>query len=545
MNIFRAGFLESGVSRIVDQVVEQKIDSIQTKVEEILYTYLEIEKPKREEMKNGALAEVDTALMPIDLEQVSDKTSLDSLDMKEDKEEIEEEIIDDDDFESPAFEPVVISESKMENTQNSNLSAISGLTSQDSAENNSGKNDQVASDGGKIEEPKAQTGLSQNSTVTQDNIQLTERSIGTALIVSGISGEEAQMAPSLNDSMEIDDKPKDVNMPTPPIDAQKSQFDLNKDVIEFTGTERKNISLDDSTNSGESEKALQRQDIPKTAMDIDRLYENDTTDSSEMKMEIDLKDESTQETGNSSRVENETSSRESLREKNRKDSSHEVNQLSHRSSRNHQSSSSSKFRHEKSKSSHKSSSHKKSSSEKEKSSSSRRDREKDAKADAPSKSRSKNESDDHHQEKNSRRRRSTDHDSRDGKDGNLKQSSKTEKLEKDENRKTKSEQQDKSKSNEVSNKNDKNQEQKSSILEKHDYIKSPQKSSKRSSSQDSKNKDDFHGFVEEKMEPPKNPWFDVMDLIKNEKLPKFPSTKKARTKNIKPVDVNGGKHFAL
>lgn len=541
--------MESGVSRIVDQVVEQKIDSIQSKVEEILYKYLGIEKPIKEEKKNGALE--DTALMPIDLEQVSDKTSLDSLDIKE---EIEEEIIDDDDFESPAFEPV-ISESKMENTQNSNLSAISGLTSQDSAENNSGKIDQVASEEGKeVEgEVKAETGLSQISTVTQDNIpELTERAIGTALIVSGISGEEAQMAPSLNDSMEIDGKNKDVDMTTPPVDAQKSQFDLNKDVIEFTGTERKNISLDDSTNSGESEKPLQSQNVPNTAMDIDR-YENDTTDSSEMKMEIDLKDESTQETANSSRVENETSSRESAKEKSRKEqNSREVQQSSsHRSSRNHQSSSSSKSKHEKSKNSQKSSSHKKSSSDKERSSSSRRDREKDTKGEASSKSRSKHESDDHHQEKSSRRRRSTDHDSHEGKDGSAKQTSRTEKTEKDESKKTKSEQQqDKLKStetkatdSEVSSKNDK--EQKSSILEKHEYIKSPRKSSKRNSSQDSKNDDDFHGFAEEKTQPPKNPWFDVMDLIKNEKLPKIPSTKKARTKSNKAVDANGGRQLAL
>lgn len=529
-NIIRAGFLDSGVSRIVDQVVEQKMDYIQSKVEEILYNYIGIEKPIKEEKKNGSL-KIDTELMPNDLEQVSDKTSLDSMDMNM-KEEIEEEVVDDD-FESPAFEPIEVSETKNENTNGSNLSEISGLTSQDSLEK-SGENEEPPPPGEEeiILEPKREPELSQISTTTQDNIPEVEPppTIATALTLTGISGEEAQMAPSLNDSCEVDSKiAKDVEMNE--LEPQKSQFDLNKDVIEFTGTERKNINLDDSTNSGESDqKVLQPQDVQSNTMEIDNLYENDTTDSSEMKMEIDLKDESTQNTAVSSKIE-ENSSQESLKEKKKEhksEKSRDANKSSHKSSRHHHSSSSSKSKHEKSsRSSHKSSSEKKSSSDKEKSSSSRKDRDKDRKSE--SKHKIKTEIDDHHQEKSSRRRRSTDHDSNDGKDENQKtsKSEKVSEVPKSEkpSETQKSSDEPKSESNEKSDSPSKKvKEQKSSILVKYDYLKSsPTKSTTRTTSEsdDIKNEDAFHGFDNE-AKSPHNPWYDIMDLMKSDQLPKVP-----------------------
>lgn len=533
-NIIRAGFLESGVSRIVDQVVEQKMDYIQSKVEEILYNYIGIEKPIKEEKKNGSL-KIDTELMPNDLEQVSDKTSLDSMDMKE---EIEEEVVDDD-FESPAFEPIEVSETKNENTEGSNLSEISGLTSKDSQDEKSGENEEPPPPGEEeiILEPKRETELSQISTTTQDNIPEVEPqpTIATALTLTGISGEEAQMAPSLNDSSEVDLKiAKDVEMNE--LQPQKSQFDLNKSTIEFTGTERKSINLDDSTNSGESDqKVLQPQDVQSNTMEIDNLYENDTTDSSEMKMEIDLKDESTQNTAASSKIE-ENSSQESLKEKKKEHKSEKSRESSHKSShkssRHHHSSSSSKSKQEKSsRSSHKSSSEKKSSSDKEKSSSSRKDREKERKSESKHKS-SKNETDDHHQEKSSRRRRSTDHDSNDGRDEKPKdlkadKNSEAPKSEKppETSKSEKPSNEPKSDSNEKPSdsptSSKKVKEQKSSILVKYDYIKSsPTKLTPRTSeSDDIKYEDAFRGFDNE-AKSPHNPWYDVMDLMKSDQLPK-------------------------
>src|SRR5690349_24602454 len=104
---------------------------IQSKVEEILYQYVGIAKPiKKEKLPSEAL-EIETDLLPTDLEQVSpdsDKKSLpDAMDMEESRgEEIEEEIVEDEEFESPAFEP--IEAITAEKNENSNLSAISGLT---------------------------------------------------------------------------------------------------------------------------------------------------------------------------------------------------------------------------------------------------------------------------------------------------------------------------------------------------------------------------------------------------------------------------------
>lgn len=523
MNIIRAGFLDSGVSRIVDQVVEQKSSYIQSKVEEILYNYIGIEKPIKEEKKNGSIKDIE--LMPKDLEQISDKSSLNSMDMKE---EIEEEVVDD--FESPAFEPIEVTEQKNENTQGSNLSEISGLTSQDSLENKSGENEEPPPPGEEeiILEVKRDTELSQISTTTQDIIQEIEpQPVATALTLTGISGEEAQMAPSLNDSCEVDTK-----LVKNELGPQKSQFDLNKDVIEFTGTERKNITLDDSTNSGESEKALQPQDVQTNTMEIDNLYENDTTDSSEMKMEIDLKDESTQNTAASSKIE-ENSSQESLKEKTQKEQktekSRESHKSSHKSSRHHHSSSSSKSKHDKSRSSYKGSSDKKASSDKEKSSSSRKDRDKERKSET---SRRNKDTDDHHQEKSTRRRRSTDHDSGDGKNDSIK-TLKDPKPSEIVNPpvETKTESNNKPSDSPTSSK--KAKEQTSSILVKYDYLKSsPTKSSTQTTSNENEN--EFHGF-DNMPKSPHNPWYDVMDLVKTDQLPKTPKNNNYLKKDGTPA----------
>ncbi|XP_070509333.1 biorientation of chromosomes in cell division protein 1-like 1 [Chironomus tepperi] len=547
MNIIRAGFLESGVSRIVDQVVEQKIDYIQSKVEEILYKYVGIEKPKKEEKQQNGTLEIDTALLPTDLEQVSPDSSTDKKSPGSIKEEIEEELVEDEDFESPAFEPIEaikVEKTEIETCENTNLSEISGLTSQDSPKSH--KSDPTNIEG---EQNKVDTALSQISS-TQDNIPDTsemEPPIVTSVIpVPGICSEEAQMATGLNDSTENEVKQVESEKTS---EAPKCQFDLKKDQIEFTGTERKSINLDDSTNSGESEKVVQPKDVQ--SMEVENLYGNDTTDSSEMRMEIDLKDETTQETAMSSKCVEE-SSQDSSKNKDKKSHKRDRSRdrsksSSHKSSRRHHSSSSSKSKVDESSrnkshsTAHKSSSSHKKSSEKDKdrprerSSSSRKDprdnrdnRDKDKKSESSKSSRSKQEEqkDDHHQEKSSsRRRRSTDHDSGDSLKDTKQSNNQTENKQVNgstkgtENKAT--DQQQKSTENKSNNdemestkiQSNSNKEQKSSILVKYDYLKSSTKQSMDDDDMDS----GFHGFEADQL--PDNPWFECIDLMKSKKFP--------------------------
>lgn len=545
MNIVRAGFLDNGVSRIVDQVVEQKMDYIQSKVEEILYKYVGKEQPVKKggDKQNGSL-EVDTStlLLPADLEQVSPDSDKKSSCSVEIKEEIEEEIIeDDDDFESPAFEPIEpmkIEKSEIDNSHNSNLSEISGLTSQDSAENK-------LNDPTNNKNEKQDTALSQISS-TQDNIpDNTETKDNTgAAAITGISGEEAQTG--------FEGGPVKEEEQASIKEESKCQFDLNKDVIEFTGTERKSITLDDSTNSGESEKTTQEVQN----MDVDNSYENDTTDSSEMRMQIDLKeDDTTQGTANSSKIEDSSQDSQKNRVKKNEESERskeDRSKSSNKSSKSyHQhSSSSSKSKHDESsrhKSSHRSStsSFKKSSGDKYRSSC-RKDRDKDRKSDASKSSRDKQEQrksgDDHHQEKLTRRRRSTDHDSGESKDNQRTKENKTivpidtqqsDKIdEKPANKESPSDKTQPEKITEnmsLETKHETNvdceaatspakllNDQKSTILHKHDC---PISSAEENFKEIEEAEEEFYGFAKADDDFKSNPWYECMQLMNTEQSP--------------------------
>lgn len=472
------------------------MDYIHSKVEEILYQYVGLERPIKKEKTNGALV-IETDLLPTDLEQVSPDSDMKS-EVKD--EEVEEEIVEDEDFESPAFEP--IEPITAEKNENSNLSAISGLTSQSSLDN---KN---------VETVPQESQLSQISSIQDMSQEPTNQVEPTDLEPTSL--EPTDLEPP---------KPIDETEPLPPPEPEKSQFDLKKDTIEFSGTERNSITIDETTTSGEAEKIILPQDVPST-MEIDNLYENCTTDSSEMRMEIDLKEETTE----SSKIEE--SSQDSKDSKQRKDShrSHHPHKSSRKSSRHHHSSRSRSHYDDKNKSSKSgSSSHKKTSSDKDRSSSSRREHDK------KSESRSKNK-DDHHQEKStSHRRRSTDHDSNEGKleprrNGGSAETSialptavqvtqpteeKTEAMD-DKPDNVLTEHSDASIDSKTS--------KKSSILVKYDYLKSPPKPP---SQQVAEIEDGFVGFTTEKL--PANPWFDYLAAIKkpsNSSLePKFPKTK--------------------
>lgn len=515
------------------------MDYIQSKVEEILYKYVGIEKPiKKEEKQNGTL-EIDTALLPTDLEQVSPDSSTDKKSPNSIKEEIEEELAEDEDFESPAFEPIEpmkIERTVNENSENTNLSEISGLTSQDSAKSPKSEPTNIE------DRNKVDTALSQISS-TQDNIPDTTEMeppiVPSVLTVPGICGEEAQMATGLNDSTENDVKATEAEKTA---EEPKCQFDLKKNPIEFTGTERKSINLDDSTNSGESEKVAQQREVK--PMEVENTYENDTTDSSEMRMEIDLKEDTTQGTAMSSKIEE--SSQDSSKVKDKKHQKRERSRersksSSHKSSRHHHShSSSSKSKndennkHKTQSSVHKSSSsHKKSSSEKDRdrSSSSRREhRDKDKKSGSFSKTRPKQATDDHQQEKATRKRRSTDHDSGDSKDvpksnnTSAKNQGGNKTAEKSTTEQPTNDQQNKVTENKghsdeqaaSQSPNESKEHQKSSIIVKYDYLKSPTENEKMNND-DEELSNGFQGFEADVL--PKNPWFECLDMMKSKKFP--------------------------
>lgn len=508
------------------------MDYIQSKVEEILYQYVGIPKPVKEKIASESL-EIDTdQLMPTDLEQVSPdsdkKSSLSDMLLDESQgEQVEEEVVDDDDFESPAFEPIEVI--KAEKSENSNLSSISGLTSHGSSEEKVEESMTVQ------DQPQQQDSqLSQFSSVQDMSEEVPEPESAPSTILIG-EGAQAEI-----DAMETQEAGH--------VEPEKSNFDLKKDAIEFTGTERKSMPLDDSTNSTEV-KVFQSQDVPSNTMEIDNLYENDTTDSSEMRMEIDLKDDTTQETADSSKVEessqDSTVSKEKPKAEHKKDS--DRHRKSERSGDKHKSSSyrskhddkhrssSSKTRHDdKYKSKSTSSSHKRSTSDRDKdrSSSRRRDHDKEKKSsrdDDKSKHRDK-KSDDHNQEKPPIRkpRKSTDHDSNEGKNEKAGGSSRsTAKPESEKNPETAAEseppqnaQENKStvvdavpsenrevsidSKSSTSTSSGPKKEQKSSILIKYDYL----KASKSVDEPKNKIEDGFCGFAAEKL--PENPWIEYM-----------------------------------
>ncbi|XP_067618619.1 biorientation of chromosomes in cell division protein 1-like 1 [Eurosta solidaginis] len=127
-HITEAGFLDVGVERIVDQVVNPKISSVfQPRIEEITYKYLGLPPPPKHEPPppimhplpplplTGQPLQVDTSsLLPTGLEQISpdsDKATVKS-ECREDDQSVQDMDIDnddknDDDDESPPFELLV------------------------------------------------------------------------------------------------------------------------------------------------------------------------------------------------------------------------------------------------------------------------------------------------------------------------------------------------------------------------------------------------------------------------------------------------------
>nr|XP_023029136.1 biorientation of chromosomes in cell division protein 1-like 1 isoform X1 [Leptinotarsa decemlineata] len=131
-NIYESGYLDTGVERIVDQVVNPKINTIfLPEVEDVVYRFLGVVKPVRDVKKDVNVKITD--LLPTDLEAVS-PDSVHSF-----KDDVKREVNNDslnsgskpDEDESPPFEPLDAANKigLEENSVDSHLSGFSGLQS--------------------------------------------------------------------------------------------------------------------------------------------------------------------------------------------------------------------------------------------------------------------------------------------------------------------------------------------------------------------------------------------------------------------------------
>lgn len=268
---FRAGFLETGVERIVDQVVNPKINSVfLPKIEDISYKYLGIEKPtpsddqtlhsdhcSNEETKPKTLPTDLDDLEAVSPDSTGSKKSFKEEDLETQIDLIKSELNDsvekvDDDFESPAFEPLKGSLTPLKDSltgadsingeEDSKLSDISGLTSQDSVNSEQVEIEIKAPTIEVIEQPavtQSQQVIPEN--INQDSVLSQVSSNSHLSIVTDSNNkssevdicEEAQMPKfsenSLNNT-DVDDRDRKPLL---------TSFDIKQDEIIFEGTERR------------------------------------------------------------------------------------------------------------------------------------------------------------------------------------------------------------------------------------------------------------------------------------------------------------------
>uniref|UniRef100_A0A182VZ61 BOD1/SHG1 domain-containing protein n=1 Tax=Anopheles minimus TaxID=112268 RepID=A0A182VZ61_9DIPT len=326
-NIIESGFLDAGVERIVDQVVNPKIATIfQPKVEEIVYNYLGIEKPKSSFNGNEHLSACAESLLE-DLEAVSpdsDKKSegcstpspppppqqplppppepteepvehaVENMDIDEDDEALDESK-EQDDFESPAFEPLEVrSPSKTKDeTNDSNSSVISGLTSQESVKSDDGPGSPARGSPTK-ESTNVPPSDEQDCQMTKDSefsqeigptndSQLSQVSSNSQLLTTTApsSSEEIQ-PPEENERLDITEEAQMPTLFSSSMDkvsssnegeneggtevSKKITFDFKKDEYDFVGTGRPSAAItctaDESFGDGIRERDQEDESTP-------------------------------------------------------------------------------------------------------------------------------------------------------------------------------------------------------------------------------------------------------------------------------------------
>lgn len=223
-HITDSSFLELGIERIVDQVVNPKIaTTFQPQIEKIAYGTLGIEKPKVKEEDKKSFQDFSSSmslvipngnLMPEELEQISpdsDKMTIkseskgsDSMDTSDDKTE---------DFESPEFEPI-------ENNSNDNLEAEK-------------KPEIKLEDKLEIKTENEKNEVTQESNLSQVSSLLSIISESEDTNLHASISENAQM-PKFNENSN-----SFTEASTKTSNFTELAFNIKKDEIKFEGTERK------------------------------------------------------------------------------------------------------------------------------------------------------------------------------------------------------------------------------------------------------------------------------------------------------------------
>ncbi|EAA43048.4 AGAP002059-PB [Anopheles gambiae str. PEST] len=360
-NIIESGFLDTGVERIVDQVVNPKIATIfQPKVEEIVYNYLGIEKPKSSVNGNEQTAARPESLLE-DLEAVSpdsDKKSegsltpsppplppqppppeepeehgVENMDIDEEDDALDESK-EQDDFESPAFEPLEMrSPSKpTEDTNDSNSSVISGLTSQESVESDDKPEHNPMADAGSAKQSTSvppseeqETPTTKDSEFSQEvaptnDSQLSQVSSNSQLLTAtaASSSEEAQ-PPEENERLDITEEAQMPTLFSSSTDklsssneseqegkeaGKKITFDFKKDEYDFVGTERPSaMTLGEESNAeGNREPDPEEDSSTPTATPTETPTETPTKPKDSEEPNLTLQDEETSQSEHSLKI---------------------------------------------------------------------------------------------------------------------------------------------------------------------------------------------------------------------------------------------------
>lgn len=277
----------------------------QSQIEELVYSYLKIDRPKRKIVKEEVIKEeLDPAsLLPKDLEAVSSPESekpKSPLGSQDDLDKQTEE--NDDDFESPAFELLegVVVETVTKKEDDSHLSGLSNMTSEGSVTNENKQKEMQTSqqltfesmESVKQEEDESQ--LSQVSSGSRLSIvvQSEKDSLSPKPEVLNIT-EEAQMPKFSENSNSIDAKGSvKENFEGP------SLFDFKKEEIEFKGPCRTQMTLDEKLKEEIYESENKHANIFKTDdtetnshssdLKLEIVEQNITESESGMKIDIEM-----------------------------------------------------------------------------------------------------------------------------------------------------------------------------------------------------------------------------------------------------------------
>lgn len=269
----------------MDQVLYPKMAGFQSQIEELVYSYLNIDRPKRKIIKEEPDDDDNfnaSSLLPKDLEAVSSPESDKQKSCGSQEKFLHKKIDEtDDDFESPEFEPLegVVAECvvKKEN-DDSHLSGLSNMKSECEFEMSEEK-PQVLSFERSMESLKQEEDDSQLSQISSRSrlsivVHSEKDSMSPKPEVLNIT-EEAQMPKFNENSNSIDSRG-----PAKETVEGQSLFDFKKEEIEFRGPCRKQMTLDEKLQ----EEIYESENKHGKDFKVDDIETN--SHSSDMKLEI-------------------------------------------------------------------------------------------------------------------------------------------------------------------------------------------------------------------------------------------------------------------